>query len=255
MIGIAIPSYERFRVGAARVVATAKCAESVRSVLEAEALYDYAARQPDAVALAGRAPVFAVTLPGNCGRVVVRHNMRGGWMAKLTRDLFVLPTQGLRELVSSLRLRAAGVSTPEVVAYVSYPKNWLLRRSDIATREIPNGHDLSVALAKVTDHAHRKMVLDAIASLLRSLTLAGAHHQDLNLKNVLITAGQGEGLDAHVLDVDRVRFSVPGSPLVANANLDRLIRSLRKWRDTRSLPYSSEDEEYLRLHSLEAAKS
>ena len=94
--------------------------------------------------------------------------------------------------------------------------NWVLRRSDVATREIPNGHDLSVALAKVTDHAHRVMVLDATAKLLRSLTQAGAFHQDLNLKNVLLTAGQGPELDAHVLDVDRVlgeRLSLPEQQL------------------------------------------
>jgi len=251
MIRLNIPSYERFEVGGARVVAAAGCAAGIREVLEKERLYEYAARQPDAVALFGRAPVFAVNLPGGCGRVVVRHNMRGGWMAKVSRDLFVLPTRGFRELVASLRLRASGVSTPEVVAYVSYPLNWIIRRSDVATREIADGHDLSVALAKVTDHAHRVMVLDAIAKLLRSLAQAGAHHQDLNLKNVLLTAGEGPGLDAHVLDVDRVRFSSPGSPLVAKANLDRLVRSLRKWRDTHELPYSAEDEEYLRLRSIE----
>ena len=171
-------------------------------------------------------------------------------MARVSRDLFFLPTRGFRELIASLRLRASGVSTPEVVAYVSYPKTWLLRRSDVATREIRDGHDLSVALARITDRDHRVMVLDAIARLLRALTQAGAHHPDLNLKNVLLTAGQGEGLDAHVLDVDRVRFSSPGSPLVARANLDRLIRSLRKWRDDHALPYSAEDEEYLRLRSV-----
>jgi len=251
MIGLAIPSYERFQVGGARVVAAAACAAGIREVLAKERLYEYAARQPDALPLFGRAPVFAVNLPGGCGRVVVRHNMRGGWVAKVSKDLFVLPTRGFRELIASLRLRSSGVSTPEVVAYVSYPLNWVLRRSDVATREIPNGHDLSVALAKVTDHAHRVMVLDATAKLLRSLTQAGAFHQDLNLKNVLLTAGQGPELDAHVLDVDRVRFSSPGSPLVAKANLDRLIRSLRKWRDNHELPYSAEDEEYLRLRSIE----
>jgi hypothetical protein len=251
MIGLTIPSYERFEVGGAHVVAAIACAAGMREVLEKEPLYEYAARQPDAVPLVGRAPVFAVNLPGGCGRVVVRHNMRGGWMAKVSKDLFVLPTRGFRELVASLRLRASGVSTPEVVAYVSYPLNWVLRRSDVATREIANGHDLSVALAKVTDHTHRIMVLDAIAKLLRSLAQAGAHHQDLNLKNVLLTAGSGPELDAHVLDVDRVRFSSPGSPLVAKANLDRLIRSLRKWRDNHGLPYSAEDEEYLRLRSIE----
>ena len=250
IIGLSIPSYERFEVGGARVVAAAGCASGIRGVLEKEGLYEFAARQPDAIPLVGRAPVFAVDLPG-CGRAVVRHNMRGGWMAKLSKDLFVLPTRGFRELVASLRLRASGVSTPEVLAYVSYPKNLLLRRSDVATREIPNGHDLSVALMKVTDHDHRVMVLEAVVKLLRALTGAGAYHQDLNLKNVLLTAGEGPGLDAHVLDVDRVRFSSPGSPLVAKANLDRLIRSLRKWRDVHSLPYSAEDEEYLRLKSVE----
>jgi hypothetical protein len=251
MIGLAIPSYERFEVGGARAVVAKACAAGIREVLEKERLYEYAARQTDSVTLVGRAPVFTINLPGGCGRVVVRHNMRGGWAAKVSKDLFVFPTRGFRELIASLRLRASGVSTPEVLAYVSYPVNWMLRRSDVATREIANGHDLSIALAKVTDHAHRVMVLDAIAKLLRSLTQAGAHHQDLNLKNVLLTAGDGPGLDAHLLDVDRVRFSSPGSPLVAKANLDRLIRSLRKWRDLHELPYSAEDEEYLRLRSIE----
>ncbi len=251
IIGLTIPSYERFEVGGARAVVAKACASSIREVLEKERLYEFAARQPDAIPLIGRAPVFAVTLPGSCGRVVVRHNMRGGWMAKITNDLFVMPTRGFRELVASLRLRASGVSTPEVIAYVSYPKNFVMRRSDVATREIPNGHDLSVALKQVTDHDHRVMVLEAVVKLLRALTHAGAHHQDLNLKNILLTAGEGPGLDAHVLDVDRVHFTSPGSPLVAKANLDRLIRSLRKWRDLHELPYSSEDEEYLRLKSVE----
>ncbi|MFL5508177.1 MAG: lipopolysaccharide kinase InaA family protein [Gemmatimonadaceae bacterium] len=197
-------------------------------MLEREPLYQFASRQQDAVTLMGRAPVFAVNLPGNCGRVVVRHNMRGGWMARISRDLFVLPTRGFRELIASLRLRASGVSTPEVIAYVSYPLNVFLRRSDVATREIPNGHDLSVALAEVTDHDHRRMVLDAVVKLLNALTHAGAYHQDLNLKNILLTAGSGPGLDAHVLDVDRVQFSSPGSPLVARAvALEECARIIR----------------------------
>ncbi|HEX9310622.1 MAG TPA: lipopolysaccharide kinase InaA family protein [Gemmatimonadaceae bacterium] len=250
VIGLRIPSYERFEVRGARAVVAKACTASIRSILETENLYDYAARQSDTTPLVGRAPVFALNLEG-CGRVVVRHNMRGGWIAKFSKDIFVLPTRGFRELVASLRLRASGVSTPEVIAYVSYPMNVILRRFDVATREIPNGHDLSVALAKVTDHNHRVMVLDAVVNLLKSLTHAGAYHQDLNLKNVLLTAGEGPGLDAHVLDVDRVRFSSPGSPLVAKANLDRLFRSLRKWRDLHELPYSAEDEEYLRLRSVE----
>ena len=168
-------------------------------------------------------------------------------MSKVSRDVYLLPTRGLTELLASLRLRAMGVSTPEVLAYVSYPIWVVLRRFDIATREIAGGHDLSVVLSKVTDPPHRVMVFDAIAKLLRALTQAGAHHQDLNLKNILLTAGEGEGLDAHVLDVDRVQFDSPGSPLVEQANLDRLLRSLRKWRDRGEITFTVEEEEYLRL--------
>ena len=42
MIGLTIPSYERFQVGDARVVAVAGCAASIREVLEKERLYEYA---------------------------------------------------------------------------------------------------------------------------------------------------------------------------------------------------------------------
>jgi len=248
MIGIAVSSYDRFTVRDARVLAAKSCAAGIRKALESgSSLYEYAQSQPDATPLTGRAPVFAVTLPEGCGRAVVRHSMRGGWVAKISRDLYFLPTRGLTELVTSLRLRAMGVSTPEVLAYVSYPTWVLFRRFDIATREISNGHDLSVVLARVTDQPHRVMVFDAIAKLLRALAQAGAHHQDLNLKNILMTAGEGEGLDAYVLDVDRVQFHSPGSPLVAMANLDRLLRSMRKWRDRGDISFSAEDEEYLRL--------
>jgi hypothetical protein len=57
IIGLTIPSYERFEVSGARVVAAASCSASIRGVLEKERLYEYAARQPDAVPLVGRAPV------------------------------------------------------------------------------------------------------------------------------------------------------------------------------------------------------
>ena len=63
-------------------------------------------------------------------------------------DLFFPPTRGLRELVNSLRLRLAGVPTPEVVAVISYRAGPVLRRSDVATREIAESHDLSQCSAR-----------------------------------------------------------------------------------------------------------
>jgi hypothetical protein len=72
-------------------------------------------------------------------------------------------------------------------------------------------------------------------ALLHALAAAGAHHPDLNLKNVLLTPGAA-GYDAWVLDVDVVRLAegpVTASrrASVGEANYARLARSLHKWRD------------------------
>ena len=41
------------------------------------------------------------------------------------------------------------------------------------------------------------------------------------------------GLEAWLLDVDRVVFGTPHSASVRVGNAQRLLRSARKWRDTR----------------------
>ena len=167
--------------------------------------------------------------------------MRGGWLGRTGTDLFFPPTRGLRELVNTLRLRLAGVPTPEVVAIVSYRAGPVLRRGDVATREIPDSHDLSVVLREITDPAERESCLRATGKLLATMARAGAHHPDLNARNVLITWDAAEGARAHVLDVDRIRFHVPGDPMVARANADRLARSLAKLREAGTIAVSSEE--------------
>ncbi|MDQ6717318.1 MAG: hypothetical protein M3Z17_03095 [Gemmatimonadota bacterium] len=248
---IRIPAYESFELPGTYVIAKSACAASLKSVLEAGSLYDFAAKQPGAREFSGRAPVFAISLPNDCGKVVVRHATRGGMMSRISKDVFLRPTRGLRELLNSLRLRALGVSTPEVVACVTYHAGWMLRRSDVATQEIVGGHDLSVVLSTFTESGHRDMAIAAAIKLLRGLTSAGAYHKDLNLKNIVLTSDESADLEAHVLDVDRVRFSSPGSPLVAKANLGRLLRSLRKWRSLNGLPFTEEEAERLTREALE----
>lgn len=223
-----IPGYVRFRIGRARVTALIDAEAAVREALRHGTLYEYAGRHPERRKMKGRGDVFAAPLPGHDSAVVVRHAFRGGAPARLTRDLFFPPTRGLRELLVSRRLRAADVCTPEVVAYVTYPAGAILRRFDIATREIPNGADLFAWLAATDDEGARDVVLNAAAGAVASLVSAGAHHQDLNIRNVLVAPGPDGGLIGWILDVDRVRFHVPGSPTVRDANIARLRRSLRK---------------------------
>ncbi len=253
-VRLPMPGYARVDANGARGLVIEGCLEAVRTILAAETLYSYAARQPDVRSFSGRAPAYAITLGDSCGDVVVRHSMRGGALARTGSDLFLPPTRGLRELVNSLRLRLAGVPTPEVMAVVSYRAGPLLRRSDVATREIPESHDLTVVLAEVADEEHRNSCLRAAGKLVASLARAGAHHPDLNARNVLITWDSPDGARAHVLDVDRIRFHIPGDPLVATANIARLNRSLRKLRDRHELEVSDADLEVIRSASEAARK-
>jgi tRNA A-37 threonylcarbamoyl transferase component Bud32 len=191
-------------------------------------LLEYAERHPQSTAMQGRGAVYAVPLPGNATRVVVRHNRHGGAFAALTRDrdLFVTPTRAPRELALSRALRDRGVPTPEILAYALYPPRGLLQRSDVCTHEVAPSRDLAEVILR--QHADSRFGgLDMAASLVASLARAGARHQDLNAKNILISDNL-----AYVLDVDRVTLGEkPSSAL--EKNLGRLARSLRKWRDER----------------------
>ena len=57
---------------------------------------------------------------------------------------------------------------------------------------------------------------------------AGAYHEDLNVRNILISAGADGRRTAHAIDVDRVVWGHPGDPALVRTNLDRLHRSARK---------------------------
>jgi len=227
-LAAALPGYAKLSIGDARGLVMEACREPLQTILASETLYEHASRQPGARAFKGRRTAYSLQLGEQCGTVVVRHSVRGGLLGKTGSDLFLPPTRGLRELVNSLRLRVADVPTPEIVAIITYKAGPILRRGDVATREISDSHDLAVVLQEMPPGADRDSCLRATGKLLESLARAGAHHPDLNARNVLITWEGPEGAHAYVLDVDRIRFHVPGDPMVAQANLERLERSLNK---------------------------
>ena len=227
--GAAPAGYERLGAGGAEAVARADAVAALGAVLARATLYAWAAAHPARRELAGRAPAYAVPL-GEALRVVVRHSRHGGLLAPLTGDRFLAPTRAPHELRTALRLRAAGVPTPDVVATVVYPAGPLLRTADVATEEVAGARDLSAALA-ADDAAERERAIETTVALLRRLDAAGARHPDLNIKKVLVAPEAGGGMAAHVIDVDRVRFTAPGDPAARAANVRRLARSLAKWRD------------------------
>ena len=224
--------YEQIDVRGTLVIALRGQIEAVRLALESGTIYEYAARHDEARLLAGRGVAYAVPLP-NGTRVVVRHNRHGGLLAPVTGDRFLAPTRAPYELAVSRRLARNGVPTPEIVGYAVYRAGWLLRRSDVASREIRDAADLAAILTR-GDAAERRAALDATATLIGTLSACGARHHDLNVKNVLLARSSDASqpsLTAHVLDVDRVEFGRPGDSRITERNLQRFTRSARKWRE------------------------
>ena len=112
-----------------------------------------------------------------------------------------------------------------------------MRRPLVAGNWKMNGWQRSTAeLAKILtgeNVSERRAALEATAQLIGLLSACGARHHDLNLKNVLLARGtsRDDSIIAHVLDVDRVEFGRPGDSRVTERNLDRFMRSARKWRE------------------------
>mgnify|MGYP002777901300 CR=1 FL=1 len=254
----ALPAgYVRLAVGSAELVCLADLADGFGAALaaappSAPTLHGWAATHPERRTFRGRALAHAAPLPGTDATVVVRHATHGGMLAPVTRDLFLPPTRAPRELAVSRALRARGIRTPEVAAYVRYPAPFGLSRVDVATRLVPDGRDLAVALAEPFGEAEVRPWVRATAALLHAMGHAGARHPDLNLKNVLLTpvgppaatspdaAPSGspaqEAEEAWVLDVDVLRLARDGGDAararrITAANLARLERSLHRAND------------------------
>ena len=236
--------YVRVKQGTARAVVVAPCAPAVDGILGEQSLYDWAQAHEERREYAGRGPAFGVPLPECDFRVVVRRARHGGLLGPILGEVFLAPTRAPRELVMSLYLRRLGVATPAVVGFVTYTVGPLLRRADVFTAEVPNAPDLWTFLAHTSGSVERDEAWRATARLLQRLAQTGVWHPDLNVKNVLIVSDPAHpSPTAVVLDIDRVRLVAPGDPQLGEANLHRLLRSLRKRaRDAGNGPPVSEAE-------------
>lgn len=227
--------YERHQVGDAELVAHNRVAAEVTTILaHGVPLYDWAAGLPQPRALRGRAPVYVADLPASGVSMVVRHVWHGGLLAPVTGDRFRAPTRAPVELRNALALRDAGIPTSEILGYVLYPAGAGLRRIDVMSRLIADAFDLGAVVTNLAPDLPVDAVMPAVRTLLHQL--AGAHvlHPDLNVKNILLTRTSqrpAATVQAAVIDVDVVRIdaAMPSADIM-RANVNRLARSLRKWR-------------------------
>jgi 3-deoxy-D-manno-octulosonic acid kinase len=233
--------YARVGVAPRQAVVRHREANDVRAILTATTLHQWASRVSGANLYTGRAPAFGVALPSSGTRVVVRHARHGGLLAPVTGDLFAGAGRAPHELAMSARLIAASVPTPAFVGYAVYPAALGLARIDVLVEEIPGARDLANV---VRDGGVTPPLVEATARLLAALARAGARHEDLNLKNVLISRpllpdGASGAPTAWAIDVDRVSLGHPRVRAM-EANVARLARSARKWRRGHALPFEEE---------------
>lgn len=243
--------YVRLDLPHADVVVHQRLADATRAALAGGAtLYAWAEAHPAHRQLHGRLPAHAAPLGDDAPRVVVRHSHHGGALAPLLRDLFLPPTRAPIELATSILLARAGVPTPPVAGYAVYKAGPLLRRADVMTVELP-GDDLGAALRAVTTDQERDRLVSPVAALLGALTQAGAWHPDLNVKNILLVPDDAGELQPAVLDIDRVRFVPPGDPNLRDANYQRLIRSVAKWKGLHGAGFTDDNLRDLRERLLQ----
>lgn len=172
---------------------------------------------------AGRGRVYQV---GNAqGVYLLRHYYRGGLMARLIRDRFLLrPVPGSRamaEFVLLGQLRARDLPVPHACA-ARHVRRGLFYSADILVALIPGATDV----AHLLHHAHEVSAeqWQRLGLAVRQLHDEQVFHADLNCHNLMLD-GAGQ---AWIVDFDKCAFRA-GDDWKA-ANLARLLRSLRKER-------------------------
>jgi 3-deoxy-D-manno-octulosonic acid kinase len=159
---------------------------------------------------------------GPFGAAVLRHYLRGGWMARLSRDGFLWrgasAGRGFHEFELLRRLGAMGLPVPAAFAAAQRRRGWRYRAAILVGR-IPDVDSFAARVRRLGASAPWEAVGRAIAACHRK----GARHADLNANNLLVDAA-GE---VHVIDWDKGRIEAAAGPWCERV-LRRLERSLRK---------------------------
>jgi len=158
----------------------------------------------------------------------LRHNRRGGLMARLIDDVYVgLRPRPWRELEISLRARERGVAVVEPLAAAL---TWLgpgLYRGWLVTRALA-GVTLWQWLGQEADSPRRARALLGARTAIERAQWAGLFHPDLNLQNLMVEETQSE-FSFTLLDLDKARlYDAPLGASRQAAVWRRVARSARK---------------------------
>lgn len=178
------------------------------------------------VAAGGRGGAWYIDAP--FGAAVLRHYLRGGLAARMSRDRYAWlgesRTRSFAEFRVTETLLRAGLPVARPLA-AGYQREGATYRAAILLERLPRVR----TFAQCVDDAPAAAPWEAAGALVARFHRAGLDHADLNAHNLLFD-GAGHGW---LIDFDRARLRAPGATWQRN-NLDRLLRSLHKLRGTRS---------------------
>ncbi len=187
---------------------------------------DHWGRRARAVKEGGRGGAWFVDAP--FGAAVLRHYLRGGMAARLSRDRYVWQgeqrTRSFAEFQLTEALHRQGLPVPQPLA-ASYGREGAFYRAAILLQRL---HGVDTFATRVAADASEAPWEDT-GRLIARFHRAGLDHADLNANNILFDAS-GKGW---LIDFDRSRLRRPAVTWRQN-NLARLLRSLQKLRGKRS---------------------
>jgi len=179
----------------------------------------------------GRGEMTRLTLGGR--EAIGKRALHGGFLGPLLGGVYFGHGRLEAAARAALRLRSAGVPTPDVIAAGWRPIAGPFCALALLTEAIPEAVSLhEYLLASALVPGRRRALLRAAGETVRAMHAAGFRHADLNLANLLVEAGSGRPR-VQIIDLDGGRFAagIPGR--AAAGNLRRLLRSWEKFIEPR----------------------
>ena len=177
----------------------------------------------------GRGSAWFINAP--FGPVVLRQYLRGGWVAKLSRQSYLFTTvsrsRPFREYHLLADLYEQGLPVPRRVAAIC-EYHGLVSSGSLMMVRIPSAQTFADLLPAGPDFDAG--LWESVGRCIRRFHDAGVWHADLNARNILLDAD----LQVFLIDFDRARFT-QGKAINGQGNLNRLKRSLVKLWPTEEL--------------------
>jgi len=157
------------------------------------------------------------------GQAVLRQYLRGGAVARISRDRYFFSgyerSRPIAEANLLARMTLLGLPVPKLLGGICSRKG-LTYSGALLTERIPDAQPLADLMPELNS---KDPVWPAIGHCLQRFHAAGVHHADLNARNILLD----EQKTVWLIDFDRGRLLTPGHHRLQQ-NLQRLHRSLRK---------------------------